>query len=853
MTSTTTNKKAIIDFLWEWAESHGEWGKLLVSKVVSNESNLSADDRQEVFNYFLQSINLHTGLPKLASAKPTYIPTSKQIVLDSLSSITGVNRLAKNQTVNFAKNITVIYGENGTGKTGYSRILKSLGFSYDSQNNILSNIYSKAEPKTATITFKSNEAAQTFSWNGNNSNPELENISVFNSNCVQFSLVDRNLIVSPIGFHLFNLISEELNQLNQLLTAKIAANPTNIEWLENLTTGTPQYNFITTLSLASTEEKLIELSDFTPANELAITEKETELENLNKQLLQSQIQIYGSQIQELDLITERIKTAQTLLNDSTWQSIIEFNREISELESKTRTGIKDIADERGIEFYQTAEFTSFIQAAESYIKIIGKPEYPEERDTCVYCLQPLDNSAKELLKTYRTLLNDKTQETLSSLRKKKAKLIQQVSQIDINLNFHQPTFGTDENQASIQPIEITNYIANLGALKKSFITDAVTQGSTFTFDYQTIITFLTDKRTALNTTLTQKSEALANLATREATLKKEIAELKDRKFLSGKVTEVKTAITNHKVVNVLNTNATSFNTTSISRKTSAARDELVKQDFEDLFKNELTSLRKSNLQIDMNFGTDRGNSRVTQSMSRHALADILSEGEQKAIALAEFLTELQLDNTKAPIIFDDPVNSLDHRIIDEVAKRLIELSKLRQIIIFTHSILFLHSFIQQRDLVHHIQAGIDFIFHSVKENFGETGILDEVEETNSYRYYEKKLNTLLNSNHQGQDENKIAASGYGHLRSMIEVTVEEKLLQNTIKRYRKGVAFPSLLRVEGGKIDQHKGKLNDIYEKCCVSIDGHSSPEEVSSIPTMAELKIDFEEFKKVRANFASA
>jgi len=76
------------------------------------------------------------------------------------------------------------------------------------------------------------------------------------------------------------------------------------------------------------------------------------------------------------------------------------------------------------------------------------------------------------------------------------------------------------------------------------------------------------------------------------------------------------------------------------------------------------------------------------------------------------------------------------------------------------------------------------------------------------------------------------------------------LFKKTIKRYKKGVAFPSLLRVEGGKIDKFKGKINDIYEKCCVSIVGHSSPEEVSSTPTISELKIDFENFKEIRKNF---
>ncbi len=255
-------------------------------------------------------------------------------------------------------------------------------------------------------------------------------------------------------------------------------------------------------------------------------------------------------------------------------------------------------------------------------------------------------------------------------------------------------------------------------------------------------------------------------------MKSQISELKDRQLLSTKIEEVKTAITNYKIISTLSANATSFTTNSISRKTTSAREELIQQDFKDKFKGELRALRKSNLDIELDFETDRGNSKILPTISRHALVDILSEGEQKAIALAEFITELQLDNNNAPVIFDDPVCSLDHRIIDEVAKRLIELSKQHQVIVFTHSILLLHSLIQQSELEHNKQAGLQFNFHQVKENFETTGVLDEVEEVNSYTYYTKKLNGMLSAGHEGQEECKLAAEGYGYLRSAIEITVE---------------------------------------------------------------------------------
>lgn len=848
MASTTPNRKAIVDFLWEWTGNHADWSKLLISKIVTTESSLSTVDRETVFNYFLQSINLHAGLPALTVTKPTYTPTAKTIELESLSAIVGVNRLAKNQTVNFAKNITVIYGENGTGKTGYSRILKTLGFSYDNNKTILSNVYEASEPQSATINFKSNGTPKTFIWNGANNDSELENISVFNNSCVQFSISDRSLIVSPIGFHLFHLVSAELNELTQLLRRKIATHPTTLLWLDNLTSGTPQHTFISTLSETSTEQKLTELSEYTPAHEEALSINEAKLVSLNKELIQSQIQTSRSQIAELDSIIGKIETAKTQLNDSNWQEFLAINKEISNLESKTQTELKDIVNERGIQFYQTPEFNSFIQAAESYIKIIDKPDYPQEGDTCVFCLQPLDDSAKELLKSYRTLLNDMTQENIAALKKKKAGLTQLVSQVDNNLTFIQHTFGTNENQAPVQPKEITDYNAKLGSLKTTFTTDAIVQGSTFTFDYQTVITFLTNKRIALNNFLTQKSEALENLATQEASLKKEIAELKDRKFISEKVAEVKTAIANHKVVNALNAKLSSFNTNPISRKTTSAREELVRQDFEDKFKKELIALRKPHLKVDLDFGTDRGNSVVYQNISSHALADILSEGEQKAIALAEFLTELQLDNTKAPIVFDDPVNSLDHNIIDDVARRFLKLSSERQVVVFTHSVLLFNSFLYfSRQPTFN---ELFFKFYNTKNEYSETGVITEAEEINKVKSYISKVNSILNNTPNDREEADVAEDGYGFLRSAIELFVEHEIFQGTVKRYQKNIALTSFVKVDGSLLDTHKDKLNEIFERCCGFIKGHSNPTEIHNDPTVAGLRIDFNEFNDIRNQF---
>lgn len=852
MASTTTAKKEIIDFLWDWADNHGDWSKLLVNKIVSTEDSLSQQDRQEIFDYFLQSISLYAGLPARHITKPSYTPTSKQIELTSLCEVGGVNRLAKNQVIEFSKNLTIIYGENGTGKTGYSRILKSLGFSYDGTSNIYCNIFKSSETQTGLIKFKLNGVEDTFRWTGKNKHSELDNISVFNTGCVQISLENHQLIVSPIGFHLFHLVTNELNDLSSMLQAKLTGHSTVLPWAETLTPGTPQFSFISTLSSTSITQKLTELSIFTTEQEEELKTKEQELVNLNKSLIATEISNLGSQVTDLARLILKVKATQTLLSAANRESLRSYNKEIPELENKTEVSIKEIGEAKGIELYQSNEFQSFIKSAEAYIKILNKEEYPQEGDVCVYCKQPLEKAGKELLLSYRVLLNDKTQENLQSLKKKKADVIGQASKHDTQLFLHQPAFGRDNEQQVIQPAELTEYNETIETFKAACISDVETSGEAPSFDFTSYINFLTEKKNSLDGVLEVKKQILENISPKETDLRKMIAELKDRKILSGKSVEVNTAIQNHQIATIINRNFNSFNTSSLSRKTTEAREELIKQNFNELFEKELKALRKSHIKIDLNFVTAKGTSQVFQKLNSHALTEILSEGEQKAVALAEFLTELQLDIIKAPVIFDDPVNSLDHRIIDEVAKRLIELSKQRQVVVFTHSILLLNSFLQQKELEINKPPAMNFAFYSVKNNFDETGILGEVEEVNSYKYYTKKLNEVLASKPNGKTEEELAAKGYGHLRSAIEVTVEESILQNIIKRYGKGVAFPKLMRIDGTKLDIHKENLNNIYEKCCVSIEGHSSPLEIHTTPTLSELKNDFDEFKNVRSHFTN-
>ncbi|MFW8584112.1 AAA family ATPase [Rhizobium beringeri] len=78
-------------------------------------------------------------------------------------------------------------------------------------------------------------------------------------------------------------------------------------------------------------------------------------------------------------------------------------------------------------------------------------------------------------------------------------------------------------------------------------------------------------------------------------------------------------------------------------------------------------------------------------------SEILSEGEQRALALAAFFTEVTVTEGSGPIVIDDPVSSLDRDRGLKVAARIAEEAKSRQVIVFTHDLIFFNDLCREAD------------------------------------------------------------------------------------------------------------------------------------------------------------
>lgn len=112
----------------------------------------------------------------------------------------------------------------------------------------------------------------------------------------------------------------------------------------------------------------------------------------------------------------------------------------------------------------------------------------------------------------------------------------------------------------------------------------------------------------------------------------------------------------------------------------------VKNHLIQLFKEELARLGMGDLKVellanDLLSPVSQIKLRITSGTDK--VHSILSEAELKCAALAMFFAESDLLEVQQPLIFDDPVNSLDAHIIQSFANRLIESGI--QTIVFTHN------------------------------------------------------------------------------------------------------------------------------------------------------------------------
>jgi len=197
---------------------------------------------------------------------------------------------------------------------------------------------------------------------------------------------------------------------------------------------------------------------------------------------------------------------------------------------------------------------------------------------------------------------------------------------------------------------------------------------------------------------------------------------------------------------------------------------------------------------------------------------VLSEGEQKVLALSDFLAEIQMSEINRGAIFDDPVNSLDESRKKIIAERLVKESKERQIIIFTHDLVFVSALDSYR-LDYNVKADC----HWIERAGNKPGVVW----LNNTPSYEKKYKTSSIAQEyykkaksaDPEQRDFYIKNGFAALRTSYESLVVFELFNGVVQRFTERISIDSLNKVCFSR--ELLEKIIDSFSCCCRYMEGH--------------------------------
>lgn len=186
-----------------------------------------------------------TAMPNPLSGKhlPVDPGAGESIGLESISNVIGVNQLAIQQTLQFEPNgLTIVYGPNGTGKSGYTRILKKACRSRHA-GNIMPDVYSPPPTGNATadlIISRASGQTELISWEDNDQVAEtLSAITVFDRDSASVHVQKKN----EVWFRPFGLdIPDDLAGVSQELKIRFSSEKEVLERQRNSVFANPTWS-----------------------------------------------------------------------------------------------------------------------------------------------------------------------------------------------------------------------------------------------------------------------------------------------------------------------------------------------------------------------------------------------------------------------------------------------------------------------------------------------------------------------------------------------------------------------------------------------------------------------------------
>ena len=859
MDNTTSCERQLLNedpraALADWANQNDGWIRRIVRHVLNSNEELTENERAQIYDQLREERGIHERTsslePKIVESKlPLVKPDS--LHLKAISNVKGVNALAEGERIDFGRGLTLLFGENGAGKTGYVRILKKIAGSR-SANEILPNVNFQTEQSepSARIDYSLGDEDFFHNWTGDQGQPPFTLMSLFDNAAAQYHVdSDLQYTYRPSSLALFDRVNREIQCIGKLIDQeRESLTYSKSALVKRFDERSSIYPHVESLG---SETNLSVLQQFLNLSDNADEQKEKlegEIATLRADVVGKKLTIAAGSRDVLDEAHAFSEVA-VLLDVQSYNGTL---AELVELRSDQQLLREQLfsAAANPAEIDETWE--SFIHSGNEHRKKLERRGI-HDMNHCLYCRQPLSTEALELIARYREFIESQIARDIQAKEATVQKLIEpfeEPSLTSVKTLVDKPTLSTEgETLATSEQMEVLRQLVNLS----SKLRQQIEKKATVDVDLQTEISeikaririWLDDIKAECEVLQDQNLDRVGTLEEKQNVLLELEASLELRKswdYIEDAVEKARRRkrldVERATITNILR------HTTVLANEAS---DRLVNSSFANIFRRECAELRAPEIQLEF-FGRQGSAIRRKKLSGALNLSSVLSEGEQNVIAIADFMAEVRMSENSVPVVFDDPVSSLDHRRVKEVAGRIADLALDHQVVVFTHDIYFTACLL---DL---LEESCRCEYYRITDDDGKGTItLGTGPRWDSIRNFAKNVDICIREARDTDGETREAhvRDAYASIRSWCEVFVEQEVLAKVTQRLQPNVRITSLSGIKVAMLEETIQTVTSVFEDACRYIEAHSQPlQSLGVAPKLSDLENDWDKLKKCRKEY---
>lgn len=852
------NVMSVLNEILEWSQDRPAWQRDALRRLVRSDE-LSEDDVQEL-GEICKGVH---GLSEQQDASPLtkdHIPsldtTTSQVVLHSIFHHRGVNALAEGQTLNFSPALTVVYGDNAAGKTGYIRILKS-ACRARGRESILGNVVSGGTPHnpTVSIKYKVGGESELQEWAGEGENDFISRVSVFDTQSAAVYLTEKtDVAFRPFGLDLFDKLVKACKAVRSNLERERRALSTNdlFTLQSQIPEGTRAAKLLTGISSLTKSEAVQSLAKFSEEEISRFSLLEKSLQDLQANDPEKLARQMTLRVGRIRTLVKHLQSVETTLSEKVVSTVFDArtegrrkNEEAKRLREATFP--EGLLEGTGSEIWSQLWGTA--QRFSEELAYQGQ-EFPVivTDAQCVLCQQDIDHATAHRLKQFQTFVTSTTERELRELREKYANAKKEF----IEFQTQNETIQETIKEICIEDEEFANAVSTAldkNEHRRTKIVNALNENQDISSDCPELVV-ISGEVEALAVQLEKRIKTLSN-SSRDEEKKRmdaEVQEFRARRILAEHEQLVLNEIERKKKLAAYELCLKDTKTQSITQKSTSVTKTFVTSKLKKSFSDELKNLAFHHVEVELKeAGGTEGvlyHKLILTRAPGVELPRVVSEGEQRCLSIAAFFAELSTADDPSGIVFDDPVSSLDYKWREGVARRLVLESKQRQVIVFTHDVVFLLLLKQFSE-----ELNVEQLDQHVRQLSIGAGVCEEElpwvalpikKKIGFLKKQYQDAEKLHRDGHQAAYE-KEASYIYGLLREAWERALEEVLLGGVVERYRPGVQTQQVTQISDITNDDCN-TLNAAMTKCSKWLPGHDQAAAArAEIPEPDVLKADID------------